>query len=148
MHLQYLSTETQNAITSDSTDAYRLAVAVALAYSFPRPTTVVNSIQQEWENVRDLVRTNIGWFNEARPLDVVAVEQAAQQIWSALYEVAVGNYCEKADSITCPLDLFGVGFFLSCDLKKELVDNIACIGKVVGPCMRAAAQMQKNPTKD
>ncbi len=148
MHLQYLSTETQAAIATSKTTAYRLAVAVALAYCFPRPTFVVTSISKEWENIQPLVQSNIGWFNEARPLDVKATEQAAQQIWQALYEVAVGSFSDKAGFISCPLDLFGIGYFLTPELKKELCDEIDDLGKVVAPCMRAAMQMQKNPTKE
>lgn len=142
MHLQFLSTETQEQLLSAPREAYKLAVVLAAAYAIPRPAHQVESIEDEWTNVKATAGIIVGWFNEARPLDLNCAVDSVGQIWKALYETSTGNFADRVISANCVLDLFGIGYFVTPELKEELVKHAQDMGGILGACVKAARQMQ------
>lgn len=144
MHLQYLSTETQEKIFKSTSQAYGFAVAIAIAYAVPRPTAAVTNLEEELDKAKVAMKEMAGWFNEARPVNLTQVIDHAGAFWKSLYEVAHGNYLENMACALSPLDLFGVAMHLSPDCCKDLCENYEAIGQVLGACVKAARQMQIN----
>lgn len=144
MHLQYLSTETQQQLLSATATAYMAATAIAISYAIPIPTSVVNDINQEVLNVKPTAASIAGWFNEARPLNLDETLDMAMQLWKARYEVAHGQWLEQTNYSGTVLDLFGIGYVLSGERACLLQENHKEIGCIVGAAVKAARQMQLN----
>lgn len=144
MHLQYLSSETQEKLLGAAPAAYAAAVAIAISYAIPIPTNVVQDVNQEAVNIKPTASAIAGWFNEARPLNLTETLDLATQLWKARYEVAHGQWLEQTNYSGTVLDLFGVGYVLSAERACMLEANHKEIGCIVGAAVKAARQMQLN----